>query len=165
MSGDGAGPGSGEGTGNGKREVRVRPARGDEADAVRRLLDAAMLSVPDDLPERVAAGDVLVAVDGSGEREDDAAAGGGDVIGTLVLDGRRIEAVAVRKSRRAAGVGRALVAAADARSDGPLTATFRPGVRPFYESLGFDIAAEDPGDQESTRLRGELPDGAVREGE
>lgn len=117
----------------------IRPARGDDADAVCRLLDAAMLSVPDDLAERVAGGDALVAVDAdtAGEADDPA------VIGALVLADSHIDAIAVRKRRRADGVGTALVAGAAERTDGPLTATFRPGVRPFYESLGFDIEARD----------------------
>ncbi|GAA0215205.1 GNAT family N-acetyltransferase [Halobaculum roseum] len=117
----------------------IRPARGDDADAVRRLFDAAMLSVPDDLADRVAGGDALVAVDAdtAGETDDPA------VIGALVLADSHIDAIAVRKRRRADGVGTALVAAAAGRTDGPLTATFRPQVRPFYESLGFEIEERD----------------------
>lgn len=117
----------------------IRSARDSEADAIRRLLDAAMLSVPDDLPGRVAAGDALVAATREGgSTEDDH-----DVIGALVLDDGHIDAIAVRKRRRAGGVGTALVAAAAERTDGALTATFRPAVRPFYESLGFTIETRD----------------------
>jgi len=126
-------------------DVPIRTARRDETDAVRRLLDAAMLTVPSDLPERVAAGDALVAVEEWGGPES------ADVVGALVFDGTRVDAVAVRKSRRADGVGAALVAAAAERTDAPLTATFRPQVRPFYEALGFDIERRDE------RLFGTLP--------
>jgi GNAT superfamily N-acetyltransferase len=52
-----------------------------------------------------------------------------------------VETIAVRPRRQAEGVGTALVRAADATTDGPLTATFRPAVRPFYERLGFEITA------------------------
>ncbi|MFC7097422.1 GNAT family N-acetyltransferase [Halobaculum marinum] len=131
---------------------RIRPARDSEADAIRHLLDAAMLTVPADLAERVAARDALVAVDG-GDGDDHG--GDGDVVGALVLDGSHVESIAVRKSRRAEGVGRALVAAAVERTDAPLTATFRRQVRPFYEALGFVIeeCSDDRG-----RFRGRLTD-------
>ena len=59
-----------------------------------------------------------------------------------MLDGEEIVAVAVRPGRRGQGVGTALVeAAADRRER--LTAGFDPGVRPFYESLGFEIECDD----------------------
>lgn len=57
----------------------------------------------------------------------------------FVSPGTRIEAIAVRRARRGQGIGTALVAATDARTDGPLSATFDAAVRPFYESLGFEI--------------------------
>jgi len=126
-------------------DVSIRAARGDETEAVRRLLDAAILTVPPDLPERVAAGDALIAVEGGIGPES------ADVVGAVVLDGSHIDAVAVRRSRRAAGVGTALVAAAAERTDAPLTATFRAQVRPFYEALGFEVEERDG------RLFGTLP--------
>ena len=126
-------------------DVSIRTASGDETETVRRLLDAAMLTVPADLSERVAGGDALVAVT-EGDSSELA-----DVVGALVLDGGHVDAVAVRRSRRAAGVGTALVAAAARRTDGPLTATFRPQVRPFYEALGFEVEERDE------RLVGTLP--------
>ena len=183
---------AGDGTAGADDAVAVRVADPDDADAVRALLDAAMLAVPADLPARVAAADALVAVEaadggdgwGNDDKDDsgpddgdggvnddrgdedgsdndgddgDAADGtAGRVVGALVLDGRRIDGVAVRRSRRAAGVGAALVRAAAARGDGPLTATFRPGVRGFYESLGFEVEAAAPDDPESRRLCGRL---------
>lgn len=157
----------------------VRVATGGDATAVRTHLDAAMLTVPGDLADRVAAGDVLVAVDrnlggdggdwggvveGDEETGGDATGagdgtdrdGGGDVVGVLVLNGSHVEAVAVRRSRRANGVATALVAAAANRTEGSLTATFRPQVRPFYDALGFDIDEVDPSDPDSGRLRGRL---------
>lgn len=126
-------------------DVSIRTARGDEADAIRHLLDATMLTVPPDLPERVAGGDVLVAV------EERIGSESTDVVGALVLDGGHVDAVAVRKHRRADGVGTALVAAAARRTDAPLTATFRAQVRPFYEALGFEVEERDD------RLFGTLP--------
>ena len=110
--------------------VDVRPAREDELAEVMGILDAAMLEV--DAPvvrariaDRIGDG-VLVAV------ED------GRLLGALVLDGAEVEAVAVRPGRRGQGVGTALVEAAAERR-GPLTAEFDDRVRPFYESLGFEV--------------------------
>ncbi len=103
--------------------MEVRPARPGEQATVRGVLNAAMLSVDDDA---LRDGTTLVA------------AADGRVVGVLVLDGDRIAAVAVRPGRRGQGVGTALVEAAAARRD-RLVAGFDPGVRPFYESLGFDV--------------------------
>ncbi|WP_277554408.1 GNAT family N-acetyltransferase [Halobaculum limi] len=121
--------------------VEIRPATAAETDAVRHLLDAAVLTVPEDLSARVAAGDCLLAVDS------------GRAVGTLVLDENCIDAVAVNRSRRVEGIGRQLVEAAAAQTDDPLTATFRPQVRPFYEALGFAI---DPVEGDDGRFRGRL---------
>ncbi|ESP89052.1 GNAT family N-acetyltransferase [Candidatus Halobonum tyrrellensis] len=123
----------------------VREAASDDELAVRRLLDGALLERPEDLPARIGAGDVLVSVNPS-EREAE-----GTVTGALVLDGSRVAAVAVRRRRRGRGVGSALVRAAAARVDDHLTAEFRADVRPFYESLGFEIRRTD-----DDRLRGRL---------
>ena len=50
--------------------------------------------------------------------------------------GRHVEAIAVRPSHRNRGVGRAMLKEmADRR--GPLTASCREQVRPFFESLGW----------------------------
>jgi GNAT superfamily N-acetyltransferase len=70
------------------------------------------------------------------------AAADGRIVGALVLDGEHVAAVAVRPGRRGQGVGTALVEAAAARRD-RLTADFDSGVRPFYESLGFDVERSD----------------------
>ncbi|GAA0669753.1 GNAT family N-acetyltransferase [Natronoarchaeum mannanilyticum] len=126
-------------------DVEVRRAEADDRLAVRRQLDAAVLAV-DDLDERLAAGDVLVA-------EAD-----GRVVGTIVLsprensEGAHVDAIAVRRRRRGRGVGRTLIHRA--REDyGPLAAEFDAGVRPFYESLEFAI---EPTDADDDRYRGVL---------
>ncbi|WP_135805885.1 GNAT family N-acetyltransferase [Halorussus marinus] len=138
--------------------VAVRAATPDDGLGVRRVLDAAMLDVRADLPERIEAGDVLVAV-GSGPDPGDSSADSrdadGPVVGALVAvpieSGARIDAVAVRRARRARGVGTALVRAA-AADRSRLVAAFDPDVRPFYESLGFDVSPAGDG-----RLRGVWP--------
>jgi GNAT superfamily N-acetyltransferase len=107
--------------------------------------------VRDDLRERIEAGDVLVAIDG-----DDS-----PVLGALVLGPRQcgghggardegasadvaasahVDAIAVRRARRGRGVGTALVRTASERHP-RLTAEFDADVRPFYESLGFEVEA------------------------
>ena len=149
--------------------MEVREATRDDRLDVRRVLDAAMLDVREDLPERIGSGDVLVAA------ED------GSVLGALVLisgtvadsDARaahvgeadhaesaaHIAAVAVRRARRARGVGSALVRRA-AEREGRLTAEFDPAVRPFYASLGFEISpvGADDSSEDGDRLRGEYED-------
>jgi len=112
----------------------VREASSGERAAVMNVLDGAMLAT-DGVGERLDAGEVLVALP---ER------GGERILGALVLDRDHIDAVAVRQRRRGQGLGTALVETAAERCDS-LTATFDDSVRPFYESLGFDIepAAEE----------------------
>jgi GNAT superfamily N-acetyltransferase len=123
----------------------VREASSEDRLDVRRVLDAAILEVGNDFGERLDAGDVLVA-------EED---GRGAILGALVLvpgeSNAHVDAVAVRRARRAQGVGTALVRAAAERR-ARLTAEFDPGVRPFYESLGFEISGVE-GDED--RLRGQ----------
>lgn len=130
----------------------IRPATGDELPAVATVLDAAVLATPD-LRERIAAGDVLVAVDA------------GRVLGAAVLvppesapawvrergADAHLAAVAVRRRRRGQGIGTALVEAAAGR--GRLTAAFDAELRPFYEALGFAVGAGAA----SGRLRGVRP--------
>ena len=107
--------------------MELRRAAADETVAVRGILAAAMLEVEGaDLKE----GTTLVA------------AVEGRLLGALVLDGEEIVAVAVRPGRRGQGIGTALVEAAAVRSE-RLTADFDPEVRPFYESLGFDVECAD----------------------
>lgn len=125
-------------------ELDLRSAQHDDALAVRSLLDAAVLAV-EGIDDRIEAGDVLVAtVDGR-------------IVGVIVLEPRsdvtHISAIAVMRRRRARGIGTALVEAAS--QDGPLTAEFDERVRPFYESLGFEIEPAD----ESSRYQGHLDRG------
>ncbi|QDX41827.1 GNAT family N-acetyltransferase [Salarchaeum sp. JOR-1] len=107
-----------------------------------RVLDGAMLDVESEtVQRRIAAGGVLVADD---DRR---------IVGALLTTpretGAHIEAVAVRRARRDSGIGSRLVELAADRWR-PLTADFRPGVRPFYASLGFDI------EERGERCRGVL---------
>ncbi|WP_114577898.1 GNAT family N-acetyltransferase [Saliphagus sp. LR7] len=130
-------------------EVAVRTATPGDRLAVRRLVDGAVLSVPD-LDARIEAGDVLLAV-----RSDGGDGRTGRPLGTLVCEpiagGWEVVAVAVRRSRRDRGIGRALVEAAGER-EGRLVAEFDASVEPFYESLGFAIQPVDDED----RYRGEF---------
>ncbi|WP_254536377.1 GNAT family N-acetyltransferase [Halomarina litorea] len=134
--------------------VRVRTATPDDFVPVMRVLDGSLLDVEaTTVEERIDRGAVLVAV-----ADGDTA---GRVVGTLVLDTlephpaaprpeeqapetRHVEAVAVHRRHRSAGVGTALVEAAAERCD-YLTAEFREEVGPFYESLGFDVERGNSG--------------------
>ncbi|QPV65118.1 GNAT family N-acetyltransferase [Halosimplex litoreum] len=136
--------------------MTVRPATDDDVVGVLGVLDAGALETEADrVRASVDRGDAFVAVRG----ETGASTDGGTVLGALVLVGAgegfddletaRIDGVAVRRSRRGQGIGRELVAAA-ARRYGRLVAEFDHGVRPFYESLGFETEAAD----EAGRCRG-----------
>lgn len=133
-------------------EPEIRPARPADTDAAVELLDAAMLEAdPAEVRGRIENGDVLVA---------DADT---RLVGVCVLEPgdegesegesaeTEITQIAVHRSRRARGLGRELVEAAAARADGPLTATFREQVRPFYEAVGFEVESIGEG-----RIRGVL---------
>ena len=127
--------------------MHVREATPTDRVAVANVLDGAMLDTdPDLLAASIARGETLVAVAGgeSTDIDDDR------VLGVLVLIADRIVSVAVRRRRRGQGIGRALVEAALTERDG-LVAEFDERVRPFYESLGFDI---EPLDGENRRYRG-----------
>ncbi len=124
-------------------DVRVRPAIATERPAVANVLDGAALAVDHTrLAEIIDRGDVLVAVAGTGETTD-------RIVGALVLEGRDITAVAVRRRRRDQGIGTALVEGAASRR-ATLLAEFETDVRPFWESVGFDVTALPA----STRCRG-----------
>lgn len=120
----------------------VRPATPGEYPVVRSILEVALLEVPGGACRRRP---TLVAI------ED------GRILGALILDGNEIVAVAVRPNRRGGGIGSALVDAA-ARRRPRLVACFDRRVRPFYESLGFEIEPLDPGshDGREPRFRGIL---------
>lgn len=137
----------------------VRTATADDALAVRRILDAAMLD-PGDVEARIADGDVLVAGDRVATADGEPPASGPSaeagererLLGAVVLEAREhgayVAAIGVRRRHRDRGIGTALIEHALDR-EGALTARFDANVRPFYEALGFSI---DPvGDR---RLRG-----------
>lgn len=121
----------------------VREATVDELPDVLNVVDGGLLAVDvSTVRAAIDAGDVLVAV-ASKPGEDER------VLGTLVLDGTEIVAVAVRPRRRGQGIGTVLVETARERR-GELVAEFDDRVRPFWESLGFDV---DPVEG-SERFRG-----------
>lgn len=124
-------------------DVRVRPAIAADRPAVANVLDAAALAVDHSrLAEIIDRGDVLVAVAGTGETTD-------RIVGVLVLEGRNITAVAVRRRRRDQGIGTAIVEEAANRRE-TLLAEFETDVRPFWESVGFAVTPRPA----STRCRG-----------
>jgi len=134
----------------------VREATPADRVAVANVLDGALLDTdPDLLRASIERGETLVAVAGD---ERDAGVGtassGADatadrILGALVRDGDRIESVAVRRRRRGQGIGTALIERALADCD-HLVADFDERVRPFYESLDFEIR---PVDGEDGRYR------------
>ncbi len=111
--------------------MRVREAgEGDEL-GVRRVVDAAMLDFSyEDADVRLVA-----------ESE-------GNVLGALLAiehergGGAHIQAVAVRQSRRGNGIGTTLVRELESEH-APVTADCRPGVRAFYDALGFRTTDSD----------------------
>lgn len=111
--------------------ARIRPATIGEATAAIDVLDRAILAFERSAVRAgIIADDVLVAV------LDD------EIRGVLLLDGPEITAVAVDRPVRDRGIGSALVRAAAERRD-HLEARFPADVRPFYESLGFEIVREN----------------------
>ena len=131
--------------------MRVRLATPDDHLTVLRIVNGAMLEIDAGAVEQaIDAGNVLVA------------AAENRVLGTAVLEPKgaseptetsaHIDAIAVRRARRGQGIGRELVEFAAERF-GTLTAECDPRVRPFYESLGFDIE-ERVAEDGRERLRG-----------
>lgn len=119
--------------------LHVRGATVAELPDVSNVLDGAALETGSGrLRRALERGDVLVAVAGGSNR------GSQRVLGALVLRGEEVTAVAVRRRRRNQGIGTELVEAATERRE-RLVAEFDPGVRPFWESLGFAVEpADDP---------------------
>lgn len=120
--------------------IAIREARPDELPELMTIIDGAYLAVDQSLVEAsLDDGTVLVA---TGDQQ---------IVGTIVLTSSphfrdtsdesplHVHAVAVRRARRDQGIGRALVSAAMDRTH-TLTATFDERVKPFYCSLGFEIA-------------------------
>lgn len=111
--------------------VLIREASARDHLGVMRVVDGANLELSAETVERrIEAERVLVADDDN------------RIVGALVAvardEGAHVEAVAVRRRRRGQGLGSALVESVAERWT-PLTAEFDPGVRPFYEQLGFDV--------------------------
>ena len=117
--------------------VRIREATDEEVETVIAILDAAVLETDRDVVRRsVRAGTTLIAVE-DGRRL-------GAVVALSTDRGVRIDAIAVRKRRQGQGIGTRLVETLLDRY-GRVVAVFDERVRPFYESLGFDISAERTG--------------------
>jgi len=121
--------------------MQIRTAIPDDLDAILQILDAAALETDRKLTrESVAAGRTVVAVEE------------GRLLGAAVCSpaesGVQIDAIAVRKRRQAQGVGTALVEVI-VEDHKCVIAEFDERVRPFYESLGFEIEPTSDG-----RLRG-----------
>lgn len=115
----------------------VREATSDDVPAVMNVIDGAALEIDvETVHDGIDTGGTLVAVSDDSER----------ILGALVLDGDHIEAVAVRRRRRGQGIGSTLVEHAIDRRE-RVTASFSADVRPFYESLGFEIEPDDDPDR------------------
>lgn len=127
----------------------------DQYAEVLSILDAAQLQTDSDIERAVDADDVLVALPDTNPEsrettpETTADETEGPILGVLALDREKITAIAVRPGRRGQGIGSALVRTALA-SRGTLIAEFDPRVRPFWETLGFEITQQ----KGTERLRG-----------
>lgn len=116
--------------------MRVTQPDPDQLPALLNVLDGADLAVDvEHLKASLGGGDVYAAVSEPSCCTD---AGDGQILGVLVLDGHEITAIAVRRRRRDQDLGTALVDAVREDRD-ELVAGFDEAVRPFWESLGFDV--------------------------
>lgn len=131
-------------------DLTTRRAVPDDRAGIRSILEMAGV-VPGAVETRIDDGHLLV-----GTRDPD-----GEILGALVAPesvprrdrptgierpsavGAHIVAIAVRPRVRDTGVGSMLVRAAG-REWGSLTAAFEPDIRPFYESLEFEILTTLP---------------------
>lgn len=122
--------------------VRVRQASAtDQVDVLNVLNGSALATDIDQIAAAINHGNVLVAVTADSAARPPVTTDSPDterILGALVLDGKEITAVAVRRRRRNQGIGTSLVEAASQRCD-RLVARFDAGVRPFWDSLGFEI--------------------------
>ncbi|WP_280538144.1 GNAT family N-acetyltransferase [Halopenitus sp. POP-27] len=150
--------------------ITIRLAEADDAVDVLRVLEGALLEVDaETVRSGIEAGRVLLA-------ETDPESGNErarTVVGALSLvpcdepsrsacgDRLHVDAVAVTRHRREAGIGSALVRAAidlaAAREVTRLTAAFESDLREFYADLGFGIEPVEGAD----RLRGVVDVGAI----
>ena len=118
--------------------MEVRAATPGELPTVLTVLDSSMLETDlEVVREAIEREDLLVAVEE------------GRILGACLLVGDEIDAIAVRRERRDQDIGTTLVETAAERRE-QLIAEFDSRVRPFWESLGFDI---EPGD-DAERYRG-----------
>lgn len=115
-------------------EIRVCAGTSEDLSAILNVLDGALLETDRNQVSRaISRGDVFAAVPERRTHES------GVILGALVLDGRWITSIAVRRRRRGQGIGAALVDSAAKRRD-RLMAEFRAAVRPFWVSVGFEVA-------------------------
>lgn len=128
--------------------MHIQEATPDDLPAVMTVFDSAMLETDvDTVREAIDRGDVLLAV-----REN-------RILGACFLVGEEIVAVAVRQKRRDQGIATALVDAAAEERD-RLVAEFDREVRPFWNSLGFEVEPLGGGDRYRAVLESdEIDDG------
>ena len=107
--------------------MHVQEATSEDLPAVMTVFDSALLETDvETVRAAIDRGDVLLAV-----RTD-------RILGACLLVGEEIDAIAVRQKRRDQGIATALAEAATEERD-RLVAEFDARVRPFWDSLGFEI--------------------------
>jgi GNAT superfamily N-acetyltransferase len=142
--------------------MEIRKATVEELPDVLNVLDGALLDIAvTELKEHLDDGNVLVAIAPDtresetqfGHRQHSGHGNARDrddrILGVLVLDGKEVIALAVRRRRRGQGIGAKLVATTREQR-GELVAEFDERVRPFWESVGCTVDDID----ESGRYRG-----------
>lgn len=107
---------------------KIRTAKEAEIAEIASIFDAAALQTEiESLTTAIQSGDALVAARPTGP-----------ILGAIFLAGNQITAIAVRPGRRGQEIGTVLVDACAGRHD-KLLARFDPSVRPFWESVGFEV--------------------------
>ncbi len=101
----------------------IREATPAEIPQARGILEAALLVVTDEIIDQAT---VFIAAENQ------------RILGALVVHDGTVHAIAVRPGRRGQGIGSALIQTAVTRRE-TLVASFDRHVRPFYESLDFEI--------------------------